>query len=61
MNQQQYSDLDELIVMHIEATARKVEELANHPKFRRGTLEQLRKYPYGRTKRVDACVLDGEV
>lgn len=39
-----YTDLDELIVMHVESLARKVDELINHPKYRAGGLDNLRKY-----------------
>lgn len=40
---QQFSDLDELIVNHVQAMARKVEELMNHEKFKPGTEDDLRK------------------
>jgi len=33
----QYSDLDELIVSHVKAMARKVDEMTTHEKFQRGT------------------------
>lgn len=39
-----YSDLDELIVNHIQATARRVEELMAHEKFKQGPEEELRKF-----------------
>ena len=32
-----YSDLDELIVSHIKAMARKVDEMTTHEKFQKGT------------------------
>ena len=39
---QQFSDLDELIVNHVQAMARKVEELMMHEKFKPGTEDDLR-------------------
>lgn len=36
-----YSDLDELIVSHVQAMARKVDEMLNHEKFKRGTKDDL--------------------
>ena len=46
----QYTDLDELIVNHVQATARKVEELMAHEKFKQGSEDELRKpshsFPY---------------
>jgi transcription elongation factor SPT6 len=38
----QYSDLDELIVNHIQAMSRKVEELMAFEKYKGGTEEELR-------------------
>lgn len=40
----QYSDLDELIVNHVQAIARKVEELMAHEKFKHGSEDDLREY-----------------
>lgn len=40
---QQFSDLDELIVNHVQAMARKVEELMMHEKYKPGTEDDLRK------------------
>lgn len=40
----QYSDLDELIVNHVQAMNRKVEELMMHEKFKSGPEEELREY-----------------
>ena len=40
----QYSDLDELIVNHVQAMNRKVEELMLHDKFKPGPQEELRKH-----------------
>ena len=37
-----YSDLDELIVNHIQAMARRVEELMAHEKFKHGPEDDLR-------------------
>lgn len=37
----QYADLDELIVNHVQATARKVEELMAHEKFKHGSEDEL--------------------
>ncbi|KAF8844471.1 transcription elongation factor SPT6 [Paxillus ammoniavirescens] len=37
----QYADLDELIVNHVQATARKVEELMAHEKFKQGSEDEL--------------------
>ncbi|KAL1922960.1 uncharacterized protein VTP21DRAFT_9336 [Calcarisporiella thermophila] len=39
-----YSDLDELIVLHIEASARKVEEMMANPKYRKGSLKSLNEH-----------------
>lgn len=38
-----YADLDELIVNHVQAMARRVEELMAHEKFKHGTEDDLRK------------------
>ena len=38
-----YADLDELIVNHVQATARRVEELMAHEKYKHGTEDDLRK------------------
>ena len=40
----QFSDLDEVIVNHVQAMARKVEELMMHEKFKAGTEDDLRAY-----------------
>lgn len=37
----QYSDLDELIVNHVKAMARRVDDLMAHEKFKAGTQEEL--------------------
>lgn len=37
-----YSDLDELIVNHIQAMARRVEELMAHEKYKHGSEDDLR-------------------
>lgn len=37
-----YADLDELIVNHIQAMARRVEELMAHEKFKQGPEDELR-------------------
>lgn len=42
----QFSDLDELIVNHVQAMARKVEELMMHEKFKPGTEDDLRAYDH---------------
>ncbi|KAJ1970064.1 Transcription elongation factor spt6 [Dispira parvispora] len=39
-----YSDLDELIVMHIEAMGRLVEEMTDHPKYRDSSLQDMQEY-----------------
>ncbi|KAI0008117.1 SH2 domain-containing protein [Xylariaceae sp. FL0662B] len=39
-----YSDLDELIVDHVKAMARKVDELMGHEKFKKGSLADLEKW-----------------
>jgi transcription elongation factor SPT6 len=39
-----YADLDELIVNHVQAMARRVEELMAHEKFKHGTEDELRPY-----------------
>jgi transcription elongation factor SPT6 len=39
-----YSDLDELIVNHIQAMARRVEELMAHEKFKHGPEDDLRTF-----------------
>lgn len=44
-NTHQYSDLDELIVNHVQAMARKVEELMAHEKFKHGSEDELRTCP----------------
>jgi transcription elongation factor SPT6 len=38
----EYSDLDELIVNHVNAMARKVEELIAHEKYKAGSEAELR-------------------
>lgn len=38
-----YSDLDELIVNHVQAMARRLEELMIHERFKSGPEEELRK------------------
>ncbi|EJD52929.1 hypothetical protein AURDEDRAFT_110772 [Auricularia subglabra TFB-10046 SS5] len=43
-NTYQYSDIDELIVNHVKAMARRVEELMAHEKFKAGTQEDLEHY-----------------
>lgn len=40
--QHTYADLDELIVNHVQATARRVEELMAHEKFKQGPEDELR-------------------
>ena len=40
----EYSDLDELIVNHVQAIARRVEELMAHEKFKAGPEDELRKF-----------------
>ena len=42
----QFSDLDEMIVNHVQAMARKVEELMMHEKFKPGPEEELREFGY---------------
>ena len=42
-NTHQFSDLDELIVNHVQSMARKVEELKAHEKFKQGSEDELRK------------------
>lgn len=37
-----YADLDELIVNHVQAMARRVEELMAHEKFKHGSEDELR-------------------
>jgi transcription elongation factor SPT6 len=39
----EYSDLDELIVNHVQAIARRVEDLMAHEKFKAGPEDELRK------------------
>jgi hypothetical protein len=39
----EFADLDELIVNHVQAMARRVEELMAHEKFKAGAEEELRK------------------
>jgi len=39
-----YSDLDELIVNHIQAMSRRVEELMAHEKFKQGSEDELRMF-----------------
>ena len=38
----QFSDLDDLIVNHVQAMSRKVEELMAHEKFKQGSEDELR-------------------
>jgi hypothetical protein len=38
-----YADLDELIVNHVQAMARRVEDLMNHDRFKKGTEDDLRR------------------
>lgn len=40
----EYSDLDELIVNHVNAMARKVEELIAHEKYKAGSEAELREF-----------------
>ncbi|TRX93382.1 hypothetical protein FHL15_005657 [Xylaria flabelliformis] len=40
----QYSDLDELIVDHVKAMAKKVDELMGHEKFKKGSLADLERW-----------------
>ncbi|KAI1160279.1 transcription elongation factor SPT6 [Nemania serpens] len=40
----QYSDLDELIVDHVKAMSKKVDELMGHEKFKRGSLADLERW-----------------
>jgi len=40
-----YADLDELIVNHVQAMARRVEELMAHEKFKHGSEDDLRMQP----------------
>lgn len=42
-----YTDLDELIVDHVKAMARKVEQLMGHDKFRKGSLTDIGMYTRG--------------
>lgn len=39
-----YADLDELIVNHVQAMARRVEELMAHEKFKHGSEDELRRF-----------------
>jgi transcription elongation factor SPT6 len=39
-----YADLDELIVNHVQAMARRVEELMAHEKFKHGSEDDLREF-----------------
>ncbi|KAK7206919.1 transcription elongation factor spt6 [Myxozyma melibiosi] len=41
IDNEKYSDLDELIFMHVQAKARKVEEMMNSEKFQQGTREDV--------------------
>jgi transcription elongation factor SPT6 len=41
-SKQTFSDLDELIVNHVQAMARKTEELMAHEKFKGGSEDELR-------------------
>ena len=55
--QHQYADLDELIVNHIQAMARKVEELMAHEKFKAGSEDELRKSAFN-DARVSVVLID---
>lgn len=39
-----YADLDELIVNHVQAMARRVEELMAHEKYKHGSEDELREF-----------------
>ena len=41
-----YADLDELIVNHVQAMARRVEELMAHEKFKHGSEDELREFRF---------------
>ncbi|KAH6655646.1 transcription elongation factor spt-6 [Truncatella angustata] len=43
-NKYNYTDLDELIVEHVKATARKVDQLTGHDKFRKGSMSEIEKW-----------------
>ncbi|KAK6203561.1 SH2 domain-containing protein [Scheffersomyces amazonensis] len=50
VDNKKYEDLDQLIVQHIQAIARKVEEMTRHPKFREGTLSEVNEWLESYTK-----------
>ncbi|BFZ57446.1 Transcription elongation factor spt6 [Savitreella phatthalungensis] len=44
VGQQKYSDLDELVVSHVRAMSRKVDEISTHDKFQRGSRADTEQY-----------------
>ncbi|CAI5760233.1 unnamed protein product [Candida verbasci] len=50
VNGKTYTDLDELIFKHIQATAKKVEEMASHSKFKHGALGEVNDWLESYTK-----------
>ncbi|KAK6463363.1 SH2 domain-containing protein [Scheffersomyces coipomensis] len=50
VDNKKYEDLDQLIFQHIQAIARKVREMINHPKFREGTLSEVNEWLESYTK-----------
>jgi transcription elongation factor SPT6 len=52
----QYSDLDELIVDHVKAMAKKVDEMMGHEKFKKGSLADLGKWTsFPLSNQSDSC------
>lgn len=52
-----YADLDELIVNHVQAMARRVEELMAHERFKHGSEDDLRKFELSETHRIRRSLL----
>ncbi len=51
-----YSDLDELIVNHVQAMVRRVEELMNHERFKAKSEDELRKQCLGVRSSLSSCL-----
>lgn len=44
VNDSSFSDLDELVVVYVEAMARWADDMMSHPKYRKGTLDEINDY-----------------
>ena len=50
VEKRRYSDLDQLIFQHVQAIAKRVDEMCRHPKFREGTLAEVNEWLDSYTK-----------